>query len=204
MLKLKKILAIVLMVALTVTSAVPAFAGEEKADAGAYPYKLSDIKVANPFIYADHKTQTYYLYTSNMDAANPGVIAYQSKDLKSWSAATVVYTVPVGSGAWNAKELPASPSVYQYEGKYYLMVTLQNSANILQEGMGGTGWDSSSNRWNSKYPKSTVIAVADSPLGLFQDLDVTKSQGPNQEQVMTMDGTLYVDPSGNASMVYAH
>lgn len=201
--KQKKLLALLLVITLLATTAVPVFAAETKAEPSAYPNRLSDIKVSNPFIYADQGTQTYYLYTSSLDAT-PGVIAYQSKDLKSWSDASTVYTVPDTANAWNAKELPVSPSVFQYGGRYYLMVTLQNSAKILQEGMGGTGWDSSSNRWNDKYPKSTIIAVADSPLGVFKDLDVTKSQGPNQEQVMTMDGSLYVDPNGNASMVYAH
>lgn len=201
---IKKVMAFVLTFTLAATAAVPALAADTKAASATYPKKLSDIQVDNPFIYADEETQTYYLYTSNRDVKNPGVIAYQSKDLKNWSGATVVYTVPTGDEAWNAKEQPASPSVYQYDGKYYLMVTLQNSDNILQSGMGGTGWDSSSNRWNDKYPKSTIIAVADSPLGTFKDLDTTKSQGPNQDQVMTMDGSLYVDPNGNASMVYAH
>jgi len=50
--------------------------------AGAAPGGLS---VQDPFVFVDSATQTYYLYAVSPDAENPGIVAYQSNDLITWS-----------------------------------------------------------------------------------------------------------------------
>ena len=152
---------------------------------------LDSMTVIDPYIFVDRYTQTYYMYSVNPDAANPGVIASTSDDLATWSAPQPVYAAP--DDGWNALEAVMTPEVALYEGKYYLFVTLQNSGVI-------TG---SAGRYCTTYQKSVVVAVADSPAGPFVDLDKASPITGNL-LYMHRDGTLYVDPDGTPYLVYAH
>ncbi|GAA5198164.1 hypothetical protein GCM10023322_70920 [Rugosimonospora acidiphila] len=158
-----------------------------------YPLSLNSLNVQNPFVFADPKTRTYYLYAQSPDPSNTGIVVYRSKNLKSWSAPATAYTVP--SGAWNADEPATAPEVAAYHGKYYLFTTLHNSGDIIEHG--GT-----SNRFVDTSPEATIVAVSDSPAGPFAD--VNPKSPPTDLSLMTMDGTLYVDPDGVPYLVYAH
>lgn len=157
---------------------------------------LSSIPAHDPFIVADQATSTYYLYTGGgprlhgMDRY--GVLLYKSTDLTSWKGPYVVYTIPDGiwadpqHGAW-------APEVHAYKGRYYLFVTLHNNDKRL-EGEGHGGYQL---QW-----RGTVIAVSDSLEGPFE---LIKKDAPIvSEQLMTLDGTLYIDDEGSPWMVYCH
>jgi hypothetical protein len=62
--------------------------------------KLADMRMHDPWMVADESTQTYYMYEGgNAGTAaqrRSGVIAYKSKDLKSWSGPYVVFEVADG------------------------------------------------------------------------------------------------------------
>ncbi|MHA7963215.1 glycoside hydrolase family 43 protein [Paenibacillus sp. CAU 1782] len=158
--------------------------------------KLQDIPAHDPFVVADSATQTYYLYTGGSPRLNGmdryGVLAYKSKDLENWEGPYVVFEVPDDIWA-NPQHGAWAPEVHLYEGRYHLFVTLHNNDRSLHgEGYGG-------------YPlqwRGSVIAVADSPLGPFQ---LTKRDAPIvSEQLMTLDGSLYIDEEGSPWMVYCH
>jgi hypothetical protein len=51
-------------------------------------------------------------------------------------------------------------------------------------------------------PRELQFHLADSLLGPFTVVDPARPTPP--ENLMTLDGTLYVDPSGQPWMVYAH
>lgn len=158
--------------------------------------KLNEIPAHDPFIVADNATRTYYLYTGGSPRLNGveryGVLAYKSQNLEDWEGPYVVFEVP--DGVWaNPQHGAWAPEVHLYEGRYHLFVTLHNNDRTLQgEGHGGFPL-----QW-----RGTVIAVADSLLGPFQ---LTKTDSPiASEQLMTLDGTLYIDEKGDPWMVYCH
>ena len=120
--------------------------------------KLSDIRMHDPWIVADQASKTYYMYEGSGPQSSSqhrsGVIAYKSKDMKSWSGPHLVFEVPDGSwadptaGVW-------APEVHLYNGKYYLFATLNNykvplskpspsgnprSVTHIDVTYGGVGW----------------------------------------------------------------
>jgi len=157
--------------------------------------RMPEIPLHDPCILPEAATHTYYLYTSASPKGNPsgrpGTFVYRSHDLLTWEGPQVVFEVPGDSWA-SAQEMPWAPEVHSYQGRYYLFTTLHNSARKLPTPTPGLP--------NSM--RSTMIAVADSPMGPFRLLHGQSPVAP--EEFMTLDGTLYVDPSGKPWMVYAH
>jgi len=156
---------------------------------------LPEIPLHDPCILPEASTHTYYLYTSAPASLNasghPGTFVYRSQDLATWEGPFVVFEVPEDSWA-SAAEMPWAPEVHAYQGKYYLFTTLHNSARKLTTPTPGLP--------NSM--RSTMIAMADSPMGPFRLLKKESPVAPSE--FMTLDGTLYVDPAGRPWMVYAH
>lgn len=157
---------------------------------------LLDFHIRDPWILADASNQTYYLYATNSDQVTgvhrAGVMVYKSKDLRNWEAPTIVFTVPDGIWA-NPQEGAWAPEVHTYRGKFYLFVTLHNSAKILaaQPAVRRTS-----------FMRGTTVSVSDSPQGPFTLL---KTDGPvPPADFMALDGTFYLDPAGKPWMVYAH
>ena len=170
--------------------------------------KLADIRMHDPWMVADKSSQTYFMYEGGMTGTagqrRSGVIAYKSKDLKSWSGPYVVFEVPDNgwadptAGVW-------APEVHSYKGKYYLFATLNNykapivpkepagnARNVtkIEVTYGGTGW----------HLRGTQVFVSDSLLGPFKAI----SEKPiPPADYMSLDGTLYVE-DGKPYMIYAH
>jgi hypothetical protein len=163
---------------------------------------LADFWVHDPFILANESDQTYYLYTSSRDA--PVVTVYTSADLRNWVGPATVFTIPDSSWA-NPVETPWAPEVHEFEGRFYLFTTLHDSAHALPAATDGSSELSARHRDGKEYAPSargTVIAVASSPLGPFELVDPLNPVAPRE--FMTLDGTLYIDESGQPWMVYAH
>lgn len=155
---------------------------------------LPQMPLHDPYILAYAPTKTYYLYTSNVASLTGehrvGTMVYTSKDLKHWTRPKVVFSVPEGfwaeQGGW-------APEVHAYHGKFYLFTTLHNDKKPLPQPL-PVGHET--------YMRGTIIAVADSPDGPFT---AVKNDGPvPPADFMTLDGTLYIDRTGNPWMVYAH
>lgn len=170
---------------------------------------LEDIHVHDPWILADLPSHTYYLYTASRNSLSPdhrsGVIAYESKDLKTWIGPHLVFEVPNDSwadptaGVW-------APEVHAYNGHYYLFATLNNYKTSLPSSDAtpkpkGTGSDIEiTYNGVGQHPRGTQVFVSDSPLGPFKAI-VDKPIPP--ANYMTLDGTFYVE-DGIPYMVYAH
>ena len=155
---------------------------------------LADFRAHDPCILADSGTKTYYLYT----AARPqetgqnrsGVVAYKSKDLKTWEGPRVVFVIPDGMWANPAHGLWA-PEVHFYNGKYYLFATLMNNDSVIEKPPAS---------WRTVIRRGTQIFASQSPEGPFQSLG-NKPAPP--EDFSSLDGTLYIE-DGTPYMVYAH
>ena len=156
--------------------------------------KLDDFRAHDPFILADGKSQTYYLYTSVTSGALPrsqaGVVTYTSKDLQTWEGPQVVFKVS-GDGWANPAHGAWAPEVHLYKDKYYLFVTLHNRDKIIAE---------PPESWRLTHMRGTQIFVSDSPTGPFEAM--TNRPTP-PEDFMTLDGTLFVE-DGVPWMVYCH
>src|SRR5579862_2442047 len=156
--------------------------------------KLADMRMHDPWMVADKSTHTYYLYEGGMTGTagqrRSGVIVYKSKDLQSWSGPYVVFEVADGgwadptAGVW-------APEVHPYNGKYYLLATLNNyktpiaqpqptgnsrSVTKIDVTYAGVGW----------HLRGTQVFVSDSLLGPFKA--ISEKQIPPADY-MTLDGT---------------
>lgn len=157
--------------------------------------RLPDMPLHDPWIVADAATKTYLLYTSNVPrltgVQHRGIMAYASRDLKTWDRPQAVFTVPTDSWA-DASAGPWAPEVHFYHGKYYLFTTLHNQHKAITP---------KPESWVGTSMRSTVIAVSDTPLGPFT---LMKKDAPTlPADFMTLDGTLFIE-DGRPWMVYAH
>ncbi|WP_328753476.1 glycoside hydrolase family 43 protein [Streptomyces sp. NBC_00285] len=164
--------------------------------------RLPDMPLHDPFVVADEQTRTYYLYTSNEPSVSGvegvGTMVYRSRDLREWTRPVVVFRAGEQEGIW-AADGGWAPEVHERAGRYYLFTTLHDENSPLPVPPPG--------RWGTPFAlpnhlRGTVTAVSDSLLGPFTVVDPARPTPP--AHLMTLDGTLYVDPAGQPWMVYAH
>ena len=157
------------------------------------PMTLPDMPLHDPWIVADKASKTYYLFTSN----NPrltgesvtGIMVYTSSNLINWTKPRIVFRLPEGiwanAGGW-------APEVHEWRGKYYLFTTVHNESAPLPKG--------TSDR--PLYRRGTVLAVSDTLEGPFELVHGGEPVAP--KEIMSLDGSLFVDEAGKPWMVYAH
>ncbi len=156
--------------------------------------KSSKIHLRDPFILADDKTKTYYLYTSihnRTQSEGQGVEVYTSTDLQNWTSPKPVFHV--SENFW-AKKYVWAPEVHYYNGKYYLFVTF-TSDDILDNPPEAAMENAS--KFNKR---GTQILVSESPMGLFIPFN---NQPHTTIDWMTIDGTFW-EEGGQPYMIYCH
>ncbi len=155
--------------------------------------KTDDIRIRDPFIYADIQSKTYYMYAQ---AANrkgsgfTGVEVYASKDLKHWDKPHPVLILPEDAGI----QAVWAPEVHEYEGNFYLFVTLTYEEKLKEKK------PVNKKSWPEMHIRGTHIFYADNPLGPFKPF---KETSHTPEGWMALDGTLYVE-DGLPYMVFCH
>lgn len=164
--------------------------------------RLPDMPLHDPFVVADPRTRAYHLYTSNDPSVSgvdgTGTMVYRSDDLREWTRPVVVFLAAEQKELW-ATDGGWAPEVHEWGGRYYLFTTLHNHDRPIPV--------PPPNQWGvpfqiPAYMRGTITAVSDSLLGPFTVVDPARPTPP--ENLMTLDGTLHVDPSGQPWMVYAH
>lgn len=162
------------------------------ADGEVSTLQMPDMPLHDPWIVADRDSGTYYLFTRNEPSMSGdprvGVMVYTSRDLKDWQRPRVAFVLPpdvwANDGAW-------APEVHRWKGRWYLFSTFFNEADKLPVN-------------GPRHPvrRSTLLAVADRIDGPYA---FVRGGAPLVDpSVMTLDGTLYVDPKGHPWLVYAH
>ena len=154
---------------------------------------VQEIRVRDPFIYADAKTQTYYLYAQAANRTGSdfvGVEVYRSQDLVHWQPPQPVLTLPNAADI----EFVWAPEMHAYNGRFYLFVTLTYHKTLPVK----KPVDRSS--WPPMFIRGTHIYVADQPTGPFQPL---KAGSHTPADWMALDGTLFVDGQ-TPYMVFCH
>ncbi|WP_312792028.1 glycoside hydrolase family 43 protein [Sphingobacterium sp.] len=122
---------------------------EESAKTGS-SYQI-DVAFGDPFILFDQPTDQYYLYGTG--GTQNGFIAYSSKDLLTWKKEGKVYDSKQAN-AWGVKDFWA-PEVYRVNDKYYMYYSAH--------------WKNNPQNHVENY--RIGVAVADNPLGPFEDLN---------------------------------
>ncbi len=170
-----------------------ALAAAGSAFAQAAHLKTADIRVRDPFIYADRKASTYYLYAQagNREGSGfQGVEVYTSTNLTEWAPPKPVLTLPEGSGV----AMVWAPEMHAYNGAYYLFVTLTLHATVADEK------PVTAKNWPKMHKRGTWIFRAGSPAGPFLPLKNGPVTPPGW---MSLDGTLVVE-NQTPYMVFCH
>ena len=179
---LKKTTSLAMLLAVAVS---PLFAQQKT-------YTLDDINIRDPYIMPVEKEGVYYMYASSGVSENGkhygGVVAYKSRDLKTWEGPVRVFTVPhdnyLTGGVW-------APEVHKYKGKYYLFATLNSDVRWKGPKAGHPAYNH----------RATQIFWSKSPEGPFLPFEGKAPHTPLDK--MCLDGTLWVE-NGTPYMVYCH
>ena len=155
-------------------------------------YTLDDINIRDPYIMPVEKEGVYYMYASSGVSENGkfygGVVAYKSRDLKTWEGPVRVFEVPhdnyLTGNVW-------APEVHKYKGKYYLFATLNSDVR----------WKAPKQGHPAYNHRATQIFWSKSPEGPFLPFEGKTPHTPLDE--MCLDGTLWVE-NGTPYMVYCH
>ena len=161
---------------------------------GAWAQNLTfkDIYIRDPFILPIEEERTYYMYATSPTIENGktygGMVAYKSKDLKTWTGPVRVFDVPRDN--WLTGTVWA-PEVHRYNGKYYLFATM--NSDIV--------WKAPKEKHPLYVHRATQIYWADRPEGPFQAFENKLPHTPMGQ--MCLDGTLWVE-NGVPYMIYCH
>ena len=153
---------------------------------------LKDIYIRDPFIVPVAEEGVYYMYASSPTTENGvtygGMVAYKSKDLKTWTGPVRVFDVPRDN--WITGTVWA-PEVHSYNGKYYLFATL--NSDII--------WKAPEKGHPAFTHRATQVFWSERPEGPFQAFDEKVPHTPMGQ--MCLDGTLWVE-NGIPYMIYCH
>lgn len=159
----------------------------------AFPLKRENIRIRDPFVITDKENGLYYMYAQAANRAGSGfqgVEVYQSRDLENWSEPKKVLDV---SDFENILMVWA-PEVHEYEGKYYMFVTL-TFRDLVASPAPVEG-----KNWPPMFRRGTWVFRADSPFGPFV---AVKDKSHTPENWMCLDGTLWCE-DGKPFMVFCH
>ena len=153
---------------------------------------LKDIHIRDPYIMPVEKEGVYYMYASSPTRENGkvygGMVAYKSRDLKTWEGPVRVFDVPRDN--WITGTVWA-PEVHKYKGKYYLFATLNSHIK----------WKGTKPGHPAYTHRATQVFWSKSPEGPFLPFEEKTPFTPLDE--MALDGTLWVE-DGVPYMVYCH
>ena len=140
----------------------------------------SEIRIRDPFVLPVPETGEYFLYgTTDANCWGGDAVGfdcYRSRDLENWDGPFPVFRPP--AGFWGTSQFWA-PECHRWRGGFYLFAS-----------------------FNAPHRhRGTQILRADSPLGPFMPISDGPVTPPDCE---CLDGTFFVDESGNPWIVYCH
>lgn len=142
--------------------------------------ELKHIHLRDPFVLADERSQSYYMYGTTGKTAwkgtPEGFDVYRSEDLVHWEGPAPAFRP--AAGFWSDRDYWA-PEVHEWNGRYYMFASFKAEGRC----------------------RGTQILVADQPEGPFVVHSPEPVTPPDWE---CLDGTLYVDEAGDPWMVFCH
>lgn len=143
---------------------------------------LDSIRLSDPYILADQKTQMYYMTGS-------GGMLWKSPDLKTWEGPYQVTKTDSTSWMGNRPMIWAA-ELHAYKDKYYYFATFTNR-NVKIDTVAG----------NVIERRASHVLVSDKPDGPYipmSDPTYLPAEKP------TLDGTFWVDTNGKPYMIFCH
>lgn len=142
--------------------------------------KTADIQIRDPYIYADQKEKTYYMFgTTDHDCwhgPGQGFNCYRSNNLREWDGPIPAFRpMPYFWG----KENFWAPEVHNFNDRFYMFATFKAK----------------------KHYRGTQILVAQNACGPYMPL-TDKPVTPTDWQCL--DGTFHIDEDGNPWIVFCH
>ena len=139
-----------------------------------YSKKTSEICIRDPFVLVSDGK--YYMYGTGA-ASGRGYGCYVSCDLENWAGPFNVFSAPSDfDGTANFW----APECHYYNGNYYLFATYFSETT---------------------QHRGVSVFRSDSPMGPFEEISDGHITDHNEDAI---DGTLYVDESGQPWMIYVH
>jgi beta-xylosidase len=143
---------------------------------------LDSIRLSDPFILADRKTNMYYM-------TGTGGLLWKSKDMKLWEGPYRV--AQTDSTSWmGPRPMIWAAEIHPYKGKYYYFATFTNRAVKIDTVKG-----------NVIDRRACHVLVSDHPDGPFLPMKDSIYLPANKP---TLDATLWIDKDGKPYMVYCY
>lgn len=139
--------------------------------------KLRDINIRDPFVLKEG--DTYYLYgtrAKDFGQRVGGFDVYTSDDLENWSSPIVCFDSQ--KNGFN-RCVNWAPEVHKYNGSFYMFATFTRENNL----------------------RGVFVLKSDSPLGPFE---VHSPKAVTPQDWECLDGTLYINKSGEPYLVFCH
>jgi arabinan endo-1,5-alpha-L-arabinosidase len=142
--------------------------------------KICEIQIRDPYVYADQKEKTYYMFgTTDHDCwhgPGQGFDCYRSKDLRKWDGPIPAFRP--SSHFWG-KENFWAPEVHKFNERFYMFASFKAR----------------------KCYRGTQILIAKDVFGPYKPL-TDEPVTPTDWQCL--DGTFHVDEDGNPWIVFCH
>ncbi|QKZ13704.1 glycoside hydrolase family 43 protein [Spirosoma sp. KUDC1026] len=143
---------------------------------------LDSIRLSDPFILADKKTNTYYM-------TGTGGMLWKSPDLKRWEGPYAIAQTDPNS--WmGPKPMIWAAELHNVKSKYYYFATFTNRA-VKIDTVGQ----------NVIERRASHVLVSDKPGGPYVPMRDATYLPPDKP---TLDGTYWVDKDGKPYMVYCY
>jgi len=143
---------------------------------------LDSIRLSDPFILADKKTNMYYM-------TGTGGLLWKSKDLRLWEGP--FHVAETDSASWmGPRPIIWAAEIHPYQNKYYYFATFTNKAIKIDTVKG-----------NIIDRRACHVLVGDNPDGPFVPMKDSIYLPANEP---TLDATLWIDKDGKPYMIYCH
>lgn len=141
---------------------------------------LDSIRLSDPCILADKKTDMYYM-------TGTGGMLWKSKDLKLWEGPFQV-AKPDPQSWMGPHPMIWAAELHEYKGKYYYFATFTNR-NVKIDTVRG----------NAIERRASHVLVSDHPDGPYVPMQDAAFLPANKP---TLDGTFWIDKDGKPYMIY--
>jgi beta-xylosidase len=143
---------------------------------------LDSIRLSDPFILADKKTNSYYM-------TGTGGLLWKSKDMKYWDGPYQVTNTDPNS--WmGPNPMIWAAELHEFKGKYYYFATFTNRAVKIDTVKG-----------NVIDRRACQVLVSDKPDGPYVPMKDPIYLPANKP---TLDATFWIDKDGKPYMLYCH
>ena len=181
---MKKILPLITLIPFTVC----AYAAAQQH----YPLKRADLRIRDPYVFADKSTGKYYIQANSLPSQSGdykmqrALFCYESENLEDWKLVGKSFQAP--KDFWGKRDFWA-PDMFKFGGKYYIIATFSNDKII------GKRFDKPDENLPFRGCAGLESHKPDGPYAPLTDKPITP------DDMSALDATLF-EEDGKLYMVY--